>query len=251
MKIALRMDDITADMDWDKFKRLKALFDQYGIKPLLGVVPDNQDDHLKCGPARPDFWEYLAGLQKEGWVMAQHGWKHVYRTRRAGVFPLNGFSEFAGLSFEEQKKCIEDGRRRLEKNGIRTDIFMAPGHSFDRNTLRALRECGFRAVTDGFGRYPYKREGLIFYPIARKKSASFGPKEGYTTLVLHANEMTEEEIGWYERMLARYGTQFLSYGQLMEVPVKERGFAGNLAEYLTALCKRWAVRLLGMLKGRR
>lgn len=43
MKIALRMDDITADMNWDNFFRLKELFDKAGVRPLLGVVPDNRD----------------------------------------------------------------------------------------------------------------------------------------------------------------------------------------------------------------
>ena len=33
MKIALRMDDITADMNWDNFFRLKELFDKAGVRP--------------------------------------------------------------------------------------------------------------------------------------------------------------------------------------------------------------------------
>ena len=47
MKIALRMDDITADMNWDNFFRLKELFDKAGVRPLLGVVPDNRDVDLE------------------------------------------------------------------------------------------------------------------------------------------------------------------------------------------------------------
>ncbi|WP_419041292.1 DUF2334 domain-containing protein, partial [Eisenbergiella tayi] len=39
MKIAIRMDDITPDMNWDNFLALKALFDKYHICPLIGVVP--------------------------------------------------------------------------------------------------------------------------------------------------------------------------------------------------------------------
>lgn len=37
MKIAIRMDDITPDMNWDNFLALKALFDRYHICPLIGV----------------------------------------------------------------------------------------------------------------------------------------------------------------------------------------------------------------------
>ena len=244
MKIALRMDDITADMNWDNFFRLKELFDKAGIQPLLGVVPDNRDPSLSCMQERADFWEVLLELQEAGWLMAQHGCRHVYTTKRGGLFPLNRFSEFAGLPYERQKKLIAHGKRLLEDQGIVTDIFMAPGHSFDENTLRALKECGFSYVTDGFGPGPYRRGGLTFLPIAKKKSLCFGGQEGYTTLVIHANGMNDGEIAWYERMLAEHAGDFISYGRLLEVPAEERGFAGNLAEYAFAYGKRMAVRAL-------
>ena len=47
MKIAVRLDDITPDMDWQRFFRFKALLDQYQVKPLIGVVPDNRDENLR------------------------------------------------------------------------------------------------------------------------------------------------------------------------------------------------------------
>ena len=51
MKIAIRMDDITPDMNWENFLRFKRLCDQHQIKPLIGVVPDNQDENLHFEPA--------------------------------------------------------------------------------------------------------------------------------------------------------------------------------------------------------
>lgn len=243
MKIAFRMDDITADMNWDNFLRMKELFDRYGIRPLLGVVPRSRDPKLNCGRAREDFWEYLVGLQEAGWTIAQHGCYHVYTTGKGGLFPLNLFSEYAGVPFEEQREKIRLGKRSLEEKGIETDIFMAPGHTYDKNTLRALRESGFCFLTDGFGREPYRREGLVFLPIAKKRSACFGPGEGYTTLVLHVNGMSAEEMDWYEGMFSRHREKLISYERLLELPVKERGFAGNLAEYLTAGGKRILVEM--------
>ena len=73
MKIAIRMDDITADMNWKNFLALKELFDRHGICPLIGVVPDNRDENLRMDPPREDFWEYLGKLRGQGWVIAQHG----------------------------------------------------------------------------------------------------------------------------------------------------------------------------------
>ena len=67
MKIALRMDDITADMNWDNFFRLKELFDKAGVRPLLGVVPN-----YLCGGRRrnvetgcPAKGESISGGQAE------------------------------------------------------------------------------------------------------------------------------------------------------------------------------------------
>ncbi len=244
MKIAIRMDDITADMNWKNFLALKELFDRHGICPLIGVVPDNRDENLRKDPPREDFWEYLGELRSQGWVIAQHGQYHQYTTQKGGCFPLNRFSEYAGVPYEKQKSMIEEGKKILEEKGIRTDIFMAPGHTFDRNTLKALKECGFRYLTDGFGKSPYSREGLTFLPISARKKDCFKDREGYTTLVIHANGMSEAEIGWYERMLAEHPDQFISYGQLLTLPVVNRGFAGNLAEYIQASCKRILVKLL-------
>ena len=102
MNIAIRMDDITPDMDWAKFLRFKELCDLYQVKPLIGVVPENMDENLHIdepgnAPIR-DFWGYIRELQKEGWSVAQHGVTHIYTTKKMGCFPLNRFSEFAGIS---------------------------------------------------------------------------------------------------------------------------------------------------------
>ena len=58
MKIAVRLDDITPDMDWEGFLCFKELLDRYQVKPLIGVVPQNKDENLQgSGKGRPeDFW---------------------------------------------------------------------------------------------------------------------------------------------------------------------------------------------------
>ena len=71
MKITVRLDDITPDMDWDKFERFKKVLDEHDIKPLIGVVPDNKDEKLSCGPVHEDFWTYV----KEG--CEDHGGKNA------------------------------------------------------------------------------------------------------------------------------------------------------------------------------
>ena len=200
MKIAVRLDDITPDMDYEKFYRMKQLLDTYQIKPLIGVVPFNEDKNLMRNPKREDFAEFLQGLLQEGYVAALHGYKHLYSTKKGGLFPLNHFSEYVGVPFEKQNEMIAKGKQQLQEWGIETDIFMAPGHTFDKNTLKALVKNGFRYVTDGFGKRPYIRKGLVFLPIAIKQTDCYKQKDDYTTLVFHTNTMEDKDFEKYERM---------------------------------------------------
>lgn len=251
MKIAVRMDDITPDMDWAKFMRFKVLCDQYGVRPLIGVVPDNQDENLhiddpKTAPVS-DFWDYVTQLEKEGWCIAQHGVTHVYMTKKMGCFPLNRLSEFAGMKYERQYGELGRGRKILSGHGIRTDCFMAPAHSFDRNTIKALRKLGFRRMTDGFGAFPYARWGMTFYPIAYRQGSVLkkAGAEGYTTFVVHANTMDEQDFARYEKIFAEHSGQFIAYSELLELEPQKRGVFGNIREYLMAVLKFCMVGIRG------
>lgn len=250
MKIAIRMDDITPDMDWNAFSAFEELLNRNGIKPLIGVVPKNQDTNLMREEAREDFWEWLKKKQEEGWCIAQHGYSHVYSTKKGGIFPLNRFSEYAGVAPQKQQEMIADGKKILEAHGIHTDIFMAPGHTFDKNTLRVLRENGFQYVTDGFGKAPYRREGLVFLPISSRRKDCFREKDGYTTIVFHTNGMEEAELGSCAEMFAAHKEKFIPYSEWLEQPVRNRGMAGNLKEYMEASAKRITVKAIGLLRGK-
>lgn len=246
MKIAVRMDDITPDMDWEKFRRLKELLDTYGIEPLIGVVPDSRDENLRKHPADKEketyFWDQVKEWQKKGWIIALHGYQHVYTQKKGGCFPLNHFSEFAGLSFQRQKEMLEAGNAILAAHGIETDIFMAPAHSYDRNTLRALEELGYTKITDGFGTVPYRKGGITFYPISFRLDSSLKRKKGTTTMVLHTNTMNDSD---FERCRRLFETEeMISYGEYLELPAVRRGLFGTVAEYILAHMKRLLVKFL-------
>lgn len=243
MKTALRLDDITPDMDYTKFNRMKKILDTYQIKPLIGVVPFNKDVNLHWEASHADFADFLSSLKAEGYVIALHGYEHLYTSKSGGIFPLNLFSEYAGVPYEKQVRMLREGKMALQNLGIETDIFMAPAHSFDKNTLKALKTCGFHCVTDGFGDMPYRREGLIFYPIAKKRSDCFSDKQGYTTLVVHTNSIKEEEFAGYEEMIAKNQNCFISYSDYLKVEAERRGFLQNSMEYLIATAKRILVKL--------
>lgn len=248
MNISIRMDDITPDMDWAKFLRFKELCDLYQVKPLIGVVPENQDAMLHIDEVRDDFWEYLLQLEKEGWVIAQHGYTHIYSTKKKGCFPLNAISEYAGKPYEEQLANLKKGKQILESHGIYTDIFMAPAHSYDKNTLKALKEVGFSKLTDGFGDRPYEWKGLTFYPISFKQSNSLKQEKGYTTFVIHANTMNEKDFERYEKLFAEHKDKLISYQDYLKVSTEKRGVIGRVKEYLMAISKYVLVRVNSLRK---
>lgn len=241
MKIAIRMDDITPDMDWKKFLAFKELLDLYQVKPLLGVVPANKDTNLQKEEPKKDFWQYIKKLQQEGYSIALHGYTHVYETEEGGIFPLNDFSEYAGVPYEIQERRIWGGKEIFAQHNIKTDIFMAPGHSYDKNTLEILQKYGFTKMTDGFGDRPYRYLGMKFYPISFKLSQSLKKKEGYTTMVVHTN--TIENMDFYKNIFEEHKKDLINYSEYLEQPVQERSKKEAVYEYTLAKIKFFLVRL--------
>ncbi len=195
MQVTIRLDDITPDMDWRKFYYFESILDELGIKPIIGVVPQNEDSTLHVQDNNPQFWDEVRRLRDKGWVIAMHGFNHIYTTKKGGLFPLNHFSEFAGVDYERQLDKIKNGIKILSEQGIDTKIFMAPGHSFDRNTVKALKEAGFTSITDGFGNNHFKRDGIIYYPIAFRRGKVFETgKDGFSTLIYHLNTIPSDQL---------------------------------------------------------
>lgn len=191
MRCMIRMDDITPTMNWERFNQVRRIFEKYHICPLVGVVPECRDPKLNVEEPRDDFWELLKELQTQGWMIAQHGTYHQYVTGDSGLLGLKQSSEFAGLSYEEQYEKLKVGKQILDEHGIDTDIFMAPGHTYDRNTVKALAHLGFKVITDGLYYRPYRYEGMVFVPCRLK---SYKNTKGIDTICLHSNGMTDKDM---------------------------------------------------------
>ena len=48
--ILIRIDDVCENMDWELMRKLELLFDNYSIKPVLGVIPNNKDKEFLSFP---------------------------------------------------------------------------------------------------------------------------------------------------------------------------------------------------------
>ena len=244
MQVTIRLDDITPDMDWGKFRYFESVLDELNIRPIIGVVPNCEDETLHFEEANPDFWDEVRRLKEKGWIIAQHGYNHVYTTKKGGLFPLNHFSEYAGVDFDTQNAKIRRGRSILQAEFVDTDIFMAPGHTFDKKTIEALKDNRFAAITDGFGRKPYKRRGIIYYPIAERRSEVFSDKrDGRTTLIYHLNMMTYEELEKEKAFLLENKEKLIDFVPVFDAP--EQMVWGRIFEIIKANLKRILVSLKG------
>lgn len=163
-KILIRIDDVCPTMNWEQFEKAIKLMDALNIKPLIGVIPDCKDSDLMICDARNDFWNYIKDLQQRGYTIAMHGLYHTFNSHYRGNIVSRHDSEFAGLSLDTQVHMIQTGKEILNKHGINTQIFFAPGHSYDDNTIKALSICGFKYLSDGKSYKAYKKEGIKLLP---------------------------------------------------------------------------------------
>ena len=145
----IRLDDASDHMNTERWDRIERMLDENGVKPLVGIIPVNRDPMLLEFAEDPGFWEKARHWQEKGWRIALHGFEHLYTSNCAGINPVHDRSEFAGHPLEKQRQMIRDGVRILKERGLEPTAFFAPSHTFDKNTLEALRlESGIRTISD-------------------------------------------------------------------------------------------------------
>lgn len=191
-KIIIRIDDVVPSMNWRNFDIVFDTINQINKKCLLGVVPDCRDQNLNIGRPRVDFYNFVRFAINSGHSVAQHGYQHLYKTANPGLLKINNRSEFAGLEFSEQYEKLKNGKDLMLSENIWQPIFMAPSHSFDQSTLRALEKLCFTTVTDGFGLYPFRCGDLTFIPQNTAKPLPI--PFGIQTMCLHLNNICDVEI---------------------------------------------------------
>lgn len=215
-KYLIRLDDACPTMDSIRWAQMETLLDSYDIKPMVGVVPDNTDDNLNKQEAVPDFWEKVHVWKDKGWAIAMHGYNHCYISNEgmSGLNPMWERSEFAGVSFAKQKEKIHKGVEIFREYGINPHFFFAPSHTFDENTLIALREeSDIRIISDTIGRYPYIYDDFYFIPQITGHCVKM-PFNGIYTFCFHPNTMSDFDFQRLEAFLKKHHTKFISFDNL-------------------------------------
>lgn len=220
-QILVRFDDICPTMDWNQWERATEILNRYNIKPLIGVIPDCQDEELQIDAPRSDFWEYIKELQSKGYAIAMHGYQHKYDSTMRGIVNITPHSEFAGHTYENQFEKIREGKECLEKHGIYTDVFFAPAHSYDENTLKALSANGFRYMSDGKSKKPFIRENILCIP-CRSSGCPVVRGSGYYTAVFHAHEWVRPDKAYgydeLENLCSTYNREIVSFVEYIAQP---------------------------------
>jgi predicted deacetylase len=199
---------------------MEDILDKYDVKPLVGIIPANADPETMIDPEDASFWEKAHSWEKKGWRIALHGYNHVCTTETGGLNPVHKRSEFAGLTYEEQCRKIRDGYALLEEKGVDVKWFFAPSHTFDENTLKAIKErTPIRNISDMIATKPYKKYGLTFTPCQMGVLREM-PISGYWCACYHPNIMKDEEYVALESFLKSHKEEFISFEELPEAGSK-------------------------------
>lgn len=234
----LRFDDLCPTANWDVWNSVERLLLERDVSPLVSVVPDNRDPTLQVAPPDPAFWERVRAWQARGWSIGLHGHDHVYRTRDPGLLGINARSEFAGLPLGQQRAQLAAALEAFARERVHADAWVAPAHSFDRATLRALRDLGVWVVSDGYFPSPHTdRDGMVWVP--QQLWSLRARSRGAWTVCYHVNGWTDEDLRRFEVALDRFEPQIVALPAMVEMgrrrargvgdAVFERYWRGELA----------------------
>lgn len=203
----MRLDDACEKRDMKKWDRMESLLDKYGIKPLVGVIPHCEDPMMNKYEYDDEFWEKVNNWKNKGWIIAMHGYNHVYCTSSGGINPVNNRSEFADVPEEIQRKKIQKGIMIFRSHGIEPRVFFAPSHTFDENTIKILLELtSIYIISDTIANKAYKEKGILFVPQQTGKVRKLPLNT--VTFCYHPNIMSDNDFKKLETFLEKERVKF-------------------------------------------
>jgi hypothetical protein len=212
----LRFDDICPTMRWDIWSQIESALLHYNVKPILAVVPDNQDPVLQPDAPVRDFWQRVRRWQELGWTIAMHGYQHLYVAPDGGLVTLRKKSEFASLPPMEQEEKLRLGTEIFAREGIKSHVWIAPGNAFDETTLSLLPKFGIDTISAGW----------FWRPFVGPHQATWMPCQlsifrpvpaGVWTICYHHNSWTHSDFSEFVGGLDRYHSETVSLGEALDL----------------------------------
>ncbi len=224
----IRLDDACPEMDATKWQAIEDILGRYGLKPLVGIIPNNQDPQTIKDNVDNNFYDKARRWQEKGWAIALHGYNHVCTTEEGGINPVHRRSEFAGLPLSEQITKIGKGYTNLINGGLIPRYFFAPSHTYDKNTLKALEEVTpIRIISDTIALRPYSQYGFTFVPCQMGKFRT-PPFNGYWTFCFHPNEMDNVSIAEFEEFIKDNVDKFIAFDEINFDNIRRKSLVDRL-----------------------
>jgi predicted deacetylase len=197
----IRLDDACDTMDRRKWNLVGQVLAHHGVKPIVAVIPANQDPSLMYESRDADFWNVVRGWAGKGWAVGLHGYSHLmHLTEAALVLPFYKRSEFAGLPLEAQCEKIRRAWSLFLAQDVEPKIWIAPAHSFDLLTLQAVhRETSIRIISDGIAWDCFFEHDFHWIPQQLWRFSE--RRSGLWTVCLHPNTMDDAAIAALDRAL--------------------------------------------------
>jgi len=237
----LRFDDLCPTMSQQPFERFLRILEQNQLRPILAVVPNNQDPGLELNDPDPNFWNRMCALQNSGATIAMHGLHHLCLSRGRSILSAHRETEFAGIPEDEQRNWIRAGLKSLRNRGLEPRLFVAPRHGFDRATLQALAKEGLPFLSDGFASRPYTRHGVCCIP--QQLWAPVPKTRGLWTICIHTNTATVELEQDLAHFLSEHSHRFTGFNEVIAQGVpKALNWRERIHENIIVQRRRWSLK---------
>ena len=115
------------------------------------------------------------------------------------------------LSSIKKLKKIKYGLDKFNNENINIKTFFAPNHTFDKNTLLALKKCGMTEIVDGYGLIPYEENGIKFIPQLFYKI--FLLPFGIQSTQIHLNYWKQKDFDNFEKFIKLNSKKIITYDQ--------------------------------------
>ena len=214
IKIVLRYDDPQLQTDTVN-DSLFAVLQRNDIPFSIAVIPCDSAENLICDTA----WQYFPALKKavtNGKIeIALHGLVHKR-------------GEFGNIPYEEQYRRIFKGKYLLD-SVLNCNIitFVPPYNTYDKNTLIALEQCGFKVLSSYLENRTIDNGAVTDFPCTIDSPVDLLPtvdnnhnREGVIVLMFHQYNFTDKfTVVDFEKILLRIkenlNVEFITFANLI------------------------------------
>ena len=230
-KYLIRLDDACHTMKLENWILFEEIFDKYSIKPIIAVIPNNKDKTLEYDSNDNFFWKRINKWKNKGWTIAMHGYEHnLDNTCSKSLLPFYKRSEFTGKEIHLQKEKILNSLAIFRENGISPNVFVAPAHTFDENTLKSIKDLtNIKIISDGLALNFFYFKNFYWIPVQMWNYIKL--PFGLWTLCLHPNTMTSSEIFKIDKKIRENNKNFISLSDV-KVYKRKKSFFDHLFSYV-------------------